>query len=57
MAKDPKHCFNCKHGSLDLGTDKVFCQHPERPHPKGSADRTEVIRWAIGCPQHTKDSK
>lgn len=45
-----QHCLNCRHGSLDPVADKVFCKHPARPH--ASADRSEVIRWAVGCPQH-----
>lgn len=43
-------CLDCKHGSLDHRADKVHCHHPMRP--KGQADRVEVIRWFVGCPQH-----
>jgi hypothetical protein len=49
----PKHCFNCVHGSLELKSDTVHCAHPQRPHPKGHGHRTEIIRWAVGCPQHS----
>ena len=44
------NCLTCKHGSLSPEAGKVTCSHPQRP--KGSADAVEVIRWAVGCPQH-----
>jgi hypothetical protein len=47
-----KDCMNCKHGDFVLATGMVHCTHPERPVPKGQAHGAEVIRWAVGCPQH-----
>lgn len=47
-----KHCMNCLHHRFVYSTGKVHCEHPLRPAPKGQADACEVIRWAVGCPQH-----
>lgn len=53
VTKDHKHCLNCRHGRLDPVASKVTCNHPQRP--RTSAAAVEVIRWAVGCPQHEKE--